>query len=738
LRFAGPVDLFAARDLGRAAGYDHELLGWFADEARRVGAVERIDGIVTLAGEPARDVVLPWLRGVMAACDPDWVDAASEFALQAPAVAEELSHEVRRATTDLVAFGLVERQTSGRLGFRSPAIADGMRRFASDALAARVYRRALEGTRYEPAAVLWMLAAGEPIAAAVIVDAADRLAEGGEWQQVLRLVDLVFAQQASGLERSAAATAARGDVAAADVGAPDARASDAGAPGASGAVRDGLRQASERLGVAERARLRMRAATAARMRFDTAESVARIDDAAAEAAAADDPAAAELRAEIAVARAEILHYGSGSLDAALGELADDVALPAAQRALLAAHRVLHLGYGGRTRLAAEEARRTAALRRTASPLLRLRVHVVEALALSAAGQPEAGLRRSLALSAAARELPAAEAAAAQEALRVAITVTALNCNGPAAYAQLLTYVSDTSAHPDGPELIRYFFARAGWELACGRVAEARALAEKTLRATERTDPSGLAPAVLVTVGVTAALQGELDIAAEMLRRFEKARARGTAVIGGGLQSGAAQLRFLLGRREAMPLLRESVDAFVAEGQYGYAAEALFSGVRFGKQEAAGALLGFAPHLDGTLHALRVDLARALVDDDPVAIFTAAEGFEAAGLAVYAAEAAASVVRHPGVPDTVRRRAGVMARAAIDQFGLEHHPLMRGVPGGEGTPLTPREQQVARHIAEGLSNEEIAARWGVSPRTVEGHITRLYRKTGERRRSPGRR
>jgi DNA-binding CsgD family transcriptional regulator len=49
-------------------------------------------------------------------------------------------------------------------------------------------------------------------------------------------------------------------------------------------------------------------------------------------------------------------------------------------------------------------------------------------------------------------------------------------------------------------------------------------------------------------------------------------------------------------------------------------------------------------------------------------------------------------------------------------------------------LTPRETQVALAVAEGASNEEVAAVLYVTPKTVEYHLTRVYRKLGLRSRA----
>ncbi|MFI7006558.1 LuxR C-terminal-related transcriptional regulator [Streptomyces sp. NPDC050145] len=51
------------------------------------------------------------------------------------------------------------------------------------------------------------------------------------------------------------------------------------------------------------------------------------------------------------------------------------------------------------------------------------------------------------------------------------------------------------------------------------------------------------------------------------------------------------------------------------------------------------------------------------------------------------------------------------------------------PPAPATRLTPREQQVARLVAEGLSNKEIAARLVISLRTAEGHVERILSKQG---------
>jgi DNA-binding NarL/FixJ family response regulator len=51
------------------------------------------------------------------------------------------------------------------------------------------------------------------------------------------------------------------------------------------------------------------------------------------------------------------------------------------------------------------------------------------------------------------------------------------------------------------------------------------------------------------------------------------------------------------------------------------------------------------------------------------------------------------------------------------------------PAPTGLNLTDREKEVLEHICKGLSNAEIAKLLGLSHRTIDGHRSRLFEKTG---------
>jgi DNA-binding NarL/FixJ family response regulator len=51
----------------------------------------------------------------------------------------------------------------------------------------------------------------------------------------------------------------------------------------------------------------------------------------------------------------------------------------------------------------------------------------------------------------------------------------------------------------------------------------------------------------------------------------------------------------------------------------------------------------------------------------------------------------------------------------------------GVRPGNGVAVTDRERQVLRWVVDGASNDEIGARLGISARTVESHLRRLFER-----------
>ena len=60
--------------------------------------------------------------------------------------------------------------------------------------------------------------------------------------------------------------------------------------------------------------------------------------------------------------------------------------------------------------------------------------------------------------------------------------------------------------------------------------------------------------------------------------------------------------------------------------------------------------------------------------------------------------------------------------------------MKTFKGNDGQileTLTGREQQIAEHVARGLTNRQIGAECGISPETVKRHLASIYSKLAMR-------
>ena len=80
----------------------------------------------------------------------------------------------------------------------------------------------------------------------------------------------------------------------------------------------------------------------------------------------------------------------------------------------------------------------------------------------------------------------------------------------------------------------------------------------------------------------------------------------------------------------------------------------------------------------------------------------------------------------------------VTRRLIDEFATQRRGSNIDTAAAMGTAglgmLTPRETEVLRLVAEGLSNAEIAARLVVNEETVKTHVSRVLRKLGLRDRT----
>jgi DNA-binding NarL/FixJ family response regulator len=217
--------------------------------------------------------------------------------------------------------------------------------------------------------------------------------------------------------------------------------------------------------------------------------------------------------------------------------------------------------------------------------------------------------------------------------------------------------------------------RARLALDGGDARAAAELAERVLRQAPEERLLDRAPALEVRVRSALAC-GEPDAAAAALASLRAVqRAVGTPPLGAGADLAEGLVAAAAGDHErARPLLEDAVDGFEHSG---------------GLYDAAQARLALAASL------FALGRADAATREATVAL-TRLEGLGAAA-------------------DAERARA-----------------LVRAAGGGEAPTLpgvTPREREVLRLLAEGLTNRQIAERLVVSEHTVHRHVTNILRKLG---------
>ncbi|KQX07751.1 MULTISPECIES: helix-turn-helix transcriptional regulator [unclassified Leifsonia] len=117
-------------------------------------------------------------------------------------------------------------------------------------------------------------------------------------------------------------------------------------------------------------------------------------------------------------------------------------------------------------------------------------------------------------------------------------------------------------------------------------------------------------------------------------------------------------------------------------------------------------------------ARQAEILRTLIEDVEPSLTLVADRIR---------DAAAAVAEDAPPGDLESAAATTQSPVPVPVLGVIH-------VSSPGLPLTRRETEVLGLLAQGLTNKEIAALMWLSDRTVERHVTSLYRKIGVRRRS----
>jgi DNA-binding NarL/FixJ family response regulator len=245
------------------------------------------------------------------------------------------------------------------------------------------------------------------------------------------------------------------------------------------------------------------------------------------------------------------------------------------------------------------------------------------------------------------------------------------------------------------------------------------------------DPSRLLVSSLASLAQAAALTGDV--------------AKADAAIAGTLDAMPSEQVWVaisrawvtaLGRDLAAGrhLALEAADLAATQGFPALEGLALHTVVRLGEPRAvAGRLAVLEGRVDGILLPAMASHADALTRGDGEALDVVSARFESAGCVLWAAEVAADAARAHHQSGRLALARAAHARAVAMQARCEGACTPALTSGVVPEALTGREQEVAQLAAGGLPSRDIAARLGVSVRTVDNHLQRVYSKLEVRNR-----
>jgi DNA-binding CsgD family transcriptional regulator len=306
--------------------------------------------------------------------------------------------------------------------------------------------------------------------------------------------------------------------------------------------------------------------------------------------------------------------------------------------------------------------------------------------------------------------------------------------------------------------------RAGWAcLLCGDDTAARRLFDRAARSAAATGQDAETPAAALGAACAAVHAGRLDEAVERAAVCEAA---------GGRLAGAAQavrawalllrdgpaalaaeepLPCAAGRAAPLGAVAADLSAAVAltGGSGGGSAEAAYGSV-LGAVRVAAALAVGMPVPPPAAHELLLSAAlRATAPGTSAALLArAADAFRAAGQTATACWLRLLVARGLVASGRLREARTAVAALKADTAGCPAGGYLRRsaadlqralgarVPraGGDRRTLSAREREIAELVCRGLTNADIAVRLFISAKTVEAHLTRIFRKAGVRSRA----
>jgi DNA-binding CsgD family transcriptional regulator len=234
-----------------------------------------------------------------------------------------------------------------------------------------------------------------------------------------------------------------------------------------------------------------------------------------------------------------------------------------------------------------------------------------------------------------------------------------------------------------------------------------------------------------------ALLGEPETARIVLSELDSLGVPQSELLGPEVLQARAWTEVAAGNTaEGTALLEEAVTMAKSAGAYALESGTLHDMARLGKApDVAKRLRELLEVVEGVLAAARATHADSLVARDAHGLEASSMTFEECGALLIAAEAAADAavaLRREGQP-----RRAIWAERRSSMLGARcegaRTPSLAIFPTARAA-LTPRELEIARLAAMGLSDKEVAERLFISHRTVENRLHAVYEKLGLERRA----
>jgi DNA-binding CsgD family transcriptional regulator len=287
------------------------------------------------------------------------------------------------------------------------------------------------------------------------------------------------------------------------------------------------------------------------------------------------------------------------------------------------------------------------------------------------------------------------------------------------------YSAMTVGVPQAEAIVNALVGRV--ELARGRVMAACEALQTSLWTMSESLPAGWVMLVASWLAQAEGACGNAEGASAAVARAEETNGPQVAVFLPELELGRSWHRACAGETTAARdhALRAAQMARNAEMQ-AVEMRALHTAVRFGERSHYPRLRQLAAQLDSPLAAAITAHSRGLADHDGCLLDDAADQFDQIGATALAADASAHAAREYARSGTRINELESATRAhwLASRCGLLT-PAIACIE--DPLPITDREREIASLVGAGMTNREIADRLGVSVRTIDGHLYRIFSK-----------